>query len=86
MGIVKLHNTGYYTNKLSEAEYIDAMIQYEHILEKTLMKMYKATRKSDRLPPTNVEGCIETIIMRSVHNAMSRVRHEMKHKIKIIEE
>ena len=86
MGVVNLISAQYYNNKLSEKEYIRMMIKYQDILQDTMLEMYKTIARSDNLPENNTEGCIETIIMRSVHSAMSSVRHMIKHDYEVNED
>ena len=83
MGVVKFYKDEYNTiEEDSDNNCKDDMIQYEKILQQILTKMYLSILKSKNLPSQNQEGCIETIVMRSVHGAMSKVRHEMKHNYK----
>ncbi len=86
MNVVNFLSAEYNNCMLSEDEYIKEIIRQENELECIMLKMYKASLRSSSLPKQNIEGCIETKIMRSVHYVMSKVRHSMKNSHKSIED
>ena len=81
MGVIILEN-----NTTSVEDYTEAMMRDGLAIEQALLRMYIRILNSDDCPAQNVEGRIESELMRSVYCAMSKVRHKMKNNYKIIED
>ena len=62
------------------------IVAHEEELLSTLRGMFVAIMKSDERPTSNVEGAVDSMLMRSVCSVMSKLRYEMKDYYKTIED